>query len=81
MTTFDYLWVECPTISAEEKRRIIRAEAVKIMTASDWTQIPDSGLTLSEQIAQADIRAQWAGLDLSDPDNVVLPEYPMTERP
>ena len=60
---------------------VIKNKINEVLALSDWTQLTDSGLTLSEQIAQQDLRAEWAGLDLSDPDNVILPTMPMTERP
>lgn len=66
----------------ETKREVIKMYIDKILRASDWTQIPGE-LSLSEQIAQQDLRIAWMELDdpTLDPDTIVLPNYPMMERP
>ena len=80
-TIFSFLWGNMPNTSTDNKKALAESYINDILRKSDWTQLPDSGLALSEQIAQQEIRAEWAGLDLSDPDNVVLPEMPLVERP
>lgn len=70
------------TMTAEMKREIIKNKVTEVLYKSDWTQIPGL-LSFSEQIAQQDLRIAWMELDdpSLDPDTIVLPAYPMMERP
>jgi len=79
---FNFLWL-FRDIPDANKRNLINQYISDILRRSDWTQLPDSGLSLSEQIAQAEIRAAWMELDDPnlDPDTIILPEYPLMERP
>lgn len=69
-------------IDMDMRRQAIRAHINKVLRASDWTDLPNSGLTLSEQIDQQKIRVAWMELDDPnlDPDTLVLPQYPMMDR-
>lgn len=71
------------TSSKSDKKNILKIEISRVLFLSDWTQIPNNGLTLSEQIAQQEIRAAWMELDDPDldPDTITLPEYPLMEHP
>lgn len=52
-----------------------------VLRDSDWTELASSGLTLSEQIEQQEIRLAW--MELDDPNlnpNIIIPSYPLMER-
>ena len=77
------LWENLPAgveLTTEQKRETIRAYINRILFASDWTQLPDSGLSNEEKLAQQEIRAEWMAVDDADPDTVVFPQFPMMER-
>lgn len=69
-------------VTVEMKRGIIKGKIAEVLYKSNWTQIPGE-LSLSERIAQQDLRIAWMELDDPnlDPDTIVLPDYPMMERP
>lgn len=71
------------TMSAAMKKEIIKTKITDVLRQTDWTDLPNSGLTLSQQIEQQELRLAWMELDDPDldPDEIVLPPYPMTERP
>lgn len=81
------LWNEHPIIKGQiseaGKISFLKTHIREILSHSDWTQLSDSGLTLSEQLEQQELRLAWMELDDPnlDPDTISLPPYPLMERP
>jgi len=65
------------------KWQMIKHHAINLLTQCDWTQLPDSGLTLSQQVEWMEYRQTLKELDTTytNPDDVVFPDAPIGERP
>ncbi len=59
----------------------IRAQRDELLTASDWTQMPDNNLTPEQRTAWADYRQLLRDITdtYPDPSTVVWPDAPPTE--
>ncbi len=57
----------------------IKATATMILQASDWTQLPDSGLTADCVAAFATYRASIRTIRQTNPDNPTWPDAPTEE--
>lgn len=66
--------------SQQEKIGLINNEVSRVLKESAWTQLPDSGLTIQEQLEQQELRAAWRQLlETTDPDAVIFPQYPLMQ--
>ena len=67
--------------SDEEKWAAIQRVASDLLKISDWTQLPDSGLSVSKQFEWQAYRDDLRSLqdDFQTPDSVVFPTQPAEE--
>ena len=76
-----FLWSEWPETEVcpdNIKWGAIRSYRQRLLSESDWTQLPDTPFTLEERQAWANYRQALRDLpeDFGDPDNVDFPEQP-----
>ena len=74
MANYKNIWVK---ISDGEVLVISTADT--ILTATDWTQLPDSGLTADCVAAFATYRASIRTIRQTNPDNPTWPDAPSEE--
>jgi len=62
----------------EEKWQIIKNIRNKMLSSSDWTQMPDAALTLTEKSAWQNYRQALRDMpqDFANPDDAIFPEQP-----
>lgn len=59
-----------------KKVRMIREHRNKMLTESDWTQLPDSPLEQEKKAAWAEYRQQLRDIVITDPDSFTFPQPP-----
>jgi hypothetical protein len=63
---------------ASEKWAEVRVRRDRLMSACDWTQLPDAALTAQQKLDWADYRQALRDIpqDFGNPDDVIFPEAP-----
>lgn len=74
-------WVDLrpPEFFVEEEDRktlMIREHRNKMLTETDWTQLPDSPLDQEKKTAWAEYRQQLRDIVITDPNNFTFPQPP-----
>lgn len=62
----------------ERKWQIVRQERARLLSASDWTQLPDAVLTTDERTAWQNYRQALRDIpqDFATPEDVTFPTQP-----
>jgi hypothetical protein len=78
----NFLWISYSDISPENKWVLIAQYCNELLSRCDWTQIPDSGLSFTQQTNWLDYRQALKEVKETfvNPDDVKLPEPPEGER-
>jgi len=69
--------------SKEAKWYLIKQYITNLLSQCDWTQLSDSGLSLSQQVMWMEYRQTLKDIDTTyqNPDDVVFPDAPVGVRP
>jgi len=75
---FDFLWSAYPDLPDETKWGLIETYCVQLLSRCTWTQMPDSGLTFTQQSAWLDYRQALKEVKetYANPDEAVIPSLP-----
>ena len=74
MSNYKNIWIKTPV-----NEILVSQTADTILNATDWTQLPDSGLTSDCVAAFATYRASIRTIRQTNPDNPTWPNAPTEE--
>lgn len=78
----NFIFTTFPLLTDDDKWQIIRRYSEELKRYCDWTQLPDSGLSISKRLEWQAYRDALRSIqdDFSNPDDAIFPELPTEEE-
>ena len=76
-----FLWEDRDNFPMQNKWNLIDQFAKELLLKSDWTQLPDSGLSVPKRLGWQAYRDALRSIqdDFTNPDDVIFPTEPTEE--